>query len=116
MNFFADESVERSIVERLRQDGHDVLYGAEFSPGAVDETVLQEANTRVAVLITADKDFGEIVFRLRGIHTGVVLLRLAGLTEATKADIVARVCRERSDQFPGAFSVVSPGQVRVRRG
>jgi predicted nuclease of predicted toxin-antitoxin system len=116
VNFFADESVERSIVERLRQDGHDVLYGAEFSPGAVDETVLQEANIRVAVLITADKDFGEIVFRLRSIHAGVVLLRLAGLTEATKADIVARVCRERGDQFPGAFSVVSPGQVRVRHG
>jgi Domain of unknown function (DUF5615) len=44
MNLLADESVDRRIVERLRQDGHDVTYVAEMDPGISDETVLQRAN------------------------------------------------------------------------
>lgn len=102
-------------MERLRQDGHDVLYVAELSPSITDEEVLQQANARSAVLLTADKDFGELVFRQGLVHSGVVLLRLAGLANTTKAEIVAEVCRDRAADLIGAFSVVSPGQVRIRR-
>jgi predicted nuclease of predicted toxin-antitoxin system len=49
---------------RLRNDGHDVLYVAEMSPGIDDEEVLGAANEHDALLPTADKDFGELVFRL----------------------------------------------------
>lgn len=115
MNLVADEGVDRPVVERLRQDGHDVLYVAELSPSVADEEVLQQANGRRAVLLTADKDFGELVFRQGLVHSGVVLLRLAGLANATKAEIVGEVCRDRAAELIGAFSVVSPGQVRIRR-
>ncbi len=115
MNLVANEGVDRPVVERLRQDGHDVVYVAELSPSITDEEVLQEANARTAVLLTADKDFGELVFRQGLVHSGVVLLRLAGLANATKAEIVAEVCRDRAAELVGAFSVVSPGQVRIRR-
>ena len=63
MNLVADEGVDRAVVERLRRDGHEVVYVAELSPSVADEEVLQEANARSAVLLTADKDFGELVFR-----------------------------------------------------
>ena len=115
MNLVANEGVDRPVVERLRQDGHDVVYVAELSPSITDEEVLQQANARTAVLLTADKDFGELVFRQGLVHSGVVLLRLAGLANATKAEIVAEVCRDRPAELIGAFSVVSPGQVRIRR-
>jgi predicted nuclease of predicted toxin-antitoxin system len=115
VNLVADEGVDRPVVERLRQDGHDVVYVAELSPSIPDEEVLQQANARSAVLVTADKDFGELVFRQGLVHSGVVLLRLAGLTNATKAETVAEVCRNRTAELIGAFSVVSPGQVRIRR-
>ena len=85
MNLVADEGVDRPVVERLRQDGHDVVYVAELSPSVADEEVLQQANARRAVLLTADKDFGQLVFRQGLVHSGVVLLRLAGLANATKA-------------------------------
>lgn len=79
MKFFADESVDRHIVERLRREGHRVWYVAEMDPGIPDDVVLALANQETALLLTADKDFGEIVFRQR-LHThGVVLIRLAGL-------------------------------------
>jgi predicted nuclease of predicted toxin-antitoxin system len=115
VNLVADESVDRAVVERLRQDGHHVVYVAELSPSVPDEDVLQEANARSALLLTADKDFGELVFRQGLVHSGVILVRLAGLANATKAAIVAEVCRERAAELIGAFSVVSPGQVRIRR-
>lgn len=63
MNLLADESVDRQIVERLRQDGHEVLYAAEMEPGIPDDVVLERANEISAWLMTADKDFGELVFR-----------------------------------------------------
>jgi predicted nuclease of predicted toxin-antitoxin system len=63
MNILADESVDRQIVERLRQDGHEVLYIAEMEPSIEDDLVLERANERSALLVTADKDFGELVFR-----------------------------------------------------
>jgi predicted nuclease of predicted toxin-antitoxin system len=91
MNLVADESVDRPIVERLRQEGHDVVYVAELTPSIADDQVLQEANSRSALLLTADKDFGELVFRQHRVHAGVVLLRISGLTETLKADSVAEV-------------------------
>ena len=115
MNLLADESVEWSVVESLRRDSHQVLYVAELAPSIVDEEVLGEANARGSVLVTADKDFGELVFRQRLVHSGVVLLRLAGLANATKAEIVAEVCRTRAAELVGSFTVISPGQVRIRR-
>ena len=114
MNLVADEGVDRPVVERLRRDGHHVVYVAELSPSVADEEVLQRANEGNAVLLTADKDFGELVFRQGLVHSGVVLLRLAGLANATKAEIVAEVCRTRTAELIGAFSVISPGQVRIR--
>ena len=115
MNLVADEGVDRAVVERLRQDGHHVVYVAELAPSIADEEVLRHANTENAVLLTADRDFGALVFRQGLAHSGVVLLRLAGLANTTKAEIVAEVCRTRAAELIGAFSVVSRGQVRIRR-
>jgi len=80
MNIVADESVEGEVVDRLRSDGHDVTYVAEMAPGVTDQAVLDEANNRSAVLLMADKDFGELVYRLNRMHGGVVLTRLIGLS------------------------------------
>ena len=63
MNLLADESLDYQIVYQLRQDGHVVWYVAEMDPGIADDLVLELANRESAVLLTADKDFGELVFR-----------------------------------------------------
>jgi predicted nuclease of predicted toxin-antitoxin system len=114
MNLYADESVDRAVVERLRDEGHGVVYVAEQSPSITDDEVLQQANDHGATLLTADKDFGELVFRLGRVHAGVVLLRLAGLPAAAKAEAVAEAVRDHAGELPGAFAVVSPGQMRIR--
>ena len=115
MNLLADESVDRQIVERLRQDGHDVLYVAEVEPSISDSIVFDRANEKSALLVTGDKDFGEIVFRDNRLSSGgVVLLRLAGLSAEKKAEIVSEAFQTHGADFPSYFSVVAPGKIRIR--
>lgn len=114
MNFLVDESVDQQIVERLRQDGHEILYVAEMEPGISDDDVLEVANQHGALLLTADKDFGELIFRLNRLSKGVVLLRLAGLSPEAKAMFVSSAIREHGHKLSEAFSVLSPGMVRIR--
>ena len=59
MKILADESVDNEIVLRLREDGHEVSYVAEMSPGNLGEEVLLLASEDLTLLVTADKDFGE---------------------------------------------------------
>jgi len=115
MIVLADESVDFPIVDRLRGDGHSVAYVAELSPSISDDAVLQQANGQGALLLTADKDFGELVFRQNRIHGGVILIRLLGMLAEIKAEIVAETMRDRAAELPGAFTVISPGMVRIRR-
>lgn len=115
MNLMADESVDRPIVERLRQEGHVTEYVAELSPSITDDEVLDQANASGALLVTADKDFGELIYRQGRVHAGVILLRLAGLPPVAKAETVAKVLQDHATELPGAFSVVSPGAVRIRQ-
>lgn len=115
MKFWADESVDRQIVDRLREDGHQVWYAAEMEPGLSDEAVLASANEATAILLTADKDFGELIFRQRLYTHGVVLIRLAGLSPSRKADVVASAVRQYGREILHAFAVITPGVLRVRR-
>ena len=116
MTLLGDESVERQIVEQLRQDGHSVGYIAETEPSVGDDVVLQRANESGAVLLTEDKDFGELVFRQRLVHHGVVLIRLYGLSADAKAGIVSAALAAHSSELVGTFTVISPGMVRIRPG
>jgi predicted nuclease of predicted toxin-antitoxin system len=115
MNLLADENIDHQIVESLRREGHTVLYVAEMRPGISDEEVLARANEASALLVTADKDFGELLFREGRLSSGgVVLLRLSGLPSRLKAETVAEAFRDSGPQFTRAFTVISPGKVRVR--
>ncbi len=115
MNLVADEGVDRQIVDRLRQDGHQVFYVAEMQPGIPDEAVLDLANHEDALLVTADKDFGELVFRERRSTSGVILIRLAGPAPTAKAEIVASAIRVHAAQLPRSFAVITPKTLRIRR-
>ncbi len=114
MNLLADENVEQQIVEYLRRDQHDVYFIAEMEPSVDDDEVLNRANERNALLITGDKDFGEMIYRQGLIHAGVILVRLAGLLPETKGQIVSTVVRERKSELLNSFTVISPGSVRIR--
>ena len=112
--FLADESVDAAIVQGLRDRGFDVLYIAELNPGIPDSAVLERANQGNALLLTEDKDFGELVFRRREIASGVVLIRLAGLSSDHQRNLVLAAMDQHGDELLGGFSVISPGSIRIR--
>ncbi len=115
MNFLTDESVDRQIVERLRADGHSVWYIVDTEPGISNGDVIEKANQLDAVLLTADKDFGEMVFQQRLMNKGVMLVRLAGLSPTNKAGIVAAAVKDHLSELPHAFSVITYNAIRIRR-
>jgi predicted nuclease of predicted toxin-antitoxin system len=115
LNIVADESVDRQIVDRLRADGHSVQFVAELDPGVDDQAVLLKSREANAVLLTADKDFGELVFRQGLTQSGVVLIRLAGIAPERKADLVSGAFAQHSQELHRGFSVLSPSALRIRK-
>jgi predicted nuclease of predicted toxin-antitoxin system len=114
VNLLVDESIDRQIVDALREKGYIVGYVAEMDPGISDDVVLELANKEGVLLLTADKDFGELVFRLRRLSSGVVLVRLAGLSPVKKSEIVVPFIMEHFSELVESFSVITPMGIRIR--
>ena len=99
----------------LRADGHDVLSIAEAAPGSSDSQVLQLAQKQGRVLLTFDKDFGELAVRAGfSMNSGVILFRLPMPSASDVGTMLASRIAERQD-WEGHFSVVESGRVRMRR-
>jgi len=82
VRWVADECVDAALVSQLRGGGHDLLYVAEIASGATDAEVLRRARNDSRLLLTEDKDFGELLFRLKLAVPGLVLLKWARLEAA----------------------------------
>ena len=115
MKFLADEGVDGQIVSRLREDGHDVLYVAENIAGTTDEEILELANRDERILMTRDKDFGELVYREKRAHSGIILNRLYELSSGRKAEIVSKVIQDFGEELIGSFTIIQPGRIRMKR-
>ena len=85
MTFVADESVDFPIIKLLRDNNYKVRSILEEFPAVPDEVVLGKASEGHQILLTLDKDFGELVFRLKLLHSGVVLIRLGGYQSKAKS-------------------------------
>lgn len=115
MKIVADECVDDEIVLRLRNDGHEVSYVAEVSPGILDEDVLILADDDNTLLLTADKDFGELIFRQGLVQRGILLYRLAELSKLEKAEIISLAIADHGDELLRSFSVLTEKAIRIRR-
>jgi len=114
MNFVADESVERPITLALVRLGYEVWEVAVHAPGVSDVEVLMLTRGRNAVLITADKDFGDLIFLAREKVSGVILLRLRGLPLDLMVARSVEAIESHRGALEGSFFVVTPRQIRVR--
>lgn len=110
----ADESVDFAIVELLRNAGFAVRAIVEEHLGWPEERVLEFAFREKAFLLTEDKDFGELTYRLRKPNHGILLIRLIHLTGEVKAPLVLEVLRENGNQLLQCFSVLDEGKLRIK--
>jgi predicted nuclease of predicted toxin-antitoxin system len=114
LKLVADESVEGPTVRALRNSGHEVLSIAESFPGIEDQAVLVIARREKALLVTADKDFGELVFRNLEQHYGVLLIRSVDNLEVNAAQAVAAI-EQHGPELLNCFSVLSASALRIRK-
>jgi predicted nuclease of predicted toxin-antitoxin system len=116
VNILADESVEYEVIERLRADGHSVLAITDLSQGMPDPAVLALAAQRHLLLLTADRDFGDMI--RRDLHQAprerIVLYRLRHISTTQKALTVADAFARHGPQLPNAFTVIAGSRIRHR--
>lgn len=115
MKILADENVEGEIVAALRQAGHSVSDIKETSPGIEDTSVLRIAADLGSILLTNDKDFGELIYRDRLVSKGVILLRFGKLEIAERIELLLGVLKDRESELNGAFTVITSTGVRIRK-
>jgi predicted nuclease of predicted toxin-antitoxin system len=113
MRLLADENFPALAVTRLREEGHDVTWVLIDLPGSDDALVLQKAAIEERILITFDKDFGEMAFRSGLPPTaGVVLFRIPRTSPSTIAKTAVTVLQSRTD-WAGHFSVIEANRIRM---
>lgn len=114
MKLLADENIAAPLVRALREAGHDVAYVAELAPGITDDAVLSVARQQSRLLLTEDKDFGELVFRLKRHLPGVILLRLAMGGWQRQYDRIQELFANHSARLTGTYTVVDDRRIRFR--
>ena len=111
--FLADESCDYSVVRALTRVGHEVLAVADLSPRADDASVIGLAVRERCVLLTEDKDFGQLVHASGMQSVGVILLRFPVGARSKIGEAVADLVDRRGEDLIGRFVVVQPGRVRI---
>ena len=114
MRFLVDECCDAGLVDALRGDGHSVLYATESLRGASDEELLTCAFSEDRILVTEDKDFGELVYRLRQAAHGIVLLPFDVTDRALKIPRLRYLLEQEAERLRGAFIVLEADKVRIR--
>lgn len=114
MRVIVNENITRSVIQGLRDRGFDVLSVKESMRGADDASILQRAEAEQRLVVTQDKDFGELAFKHRLPATcGIVLFRLSADDPADDNQRMLDVMQSRSD-WAGHFSVVTNDRIRMR--
>jgi predicted nuclease of predicted toxin-antitoxin system len=114
VKFLADECCDAGVVEALRHDGHDVLYAVGTLTGAADDDLLDRAYKEQRILLTEDKDFGELVYRLRKPAFGVILLRFDVIERTLKIPRLRHLLNQEAQRLPSAFVVLEVDKSRLR--
>jgi len=113
MRFLVDECIGPIVARWLRQLQHDILSVYEEARGLDDDRVLQKAVAGNCILITSDKDFGDMIFREGKPHKGVIFLRLEDERNASKIKVLERLLKQYADRLAGNFAVVTETTVRI---
>ncbi|MDZ4848966.1 MAG: DUF5615 family PIN-like protein [Pirellulaceae bacterium] len=112
MRFIVDECTGSKVASWLASLGHEIFSVYDKARGATDEDLLAKASTEDWILTTNDKDFGELVFRERRPHHGVILLRLDDERSTAKIVALEKLLQNYGERLPGTFVVVTDNQVR----
>ncbi len=113
MRFLVDECIGPSVARWLRENGHDVTSVFDEFKGADDEWIIKKAYSERRIIITNDKDFGEMIFRRKMPHKGVILLRGGCVGPSQKIAMLKSALSLPEDRIYGSFVVVTETAIRI---
>lgn len=114
VRWLVDECVAAPLVASLRSLGHDVLYVAEVAAGLSDADVIALAAREKRILLTEDKDFGELIFRRERTVPGLVLMRIASEDTGLKIVRLATAVERYGEELLDRYLVIEEGRFRSR--
>jgi predicted nuclease of predicted toxin-antitoxin system len=115
VKFLADESCAGPVIVALREAGHDVLAIAEVATGVADDQVMERAANEKRVVITEDRDFGELVYARGSSPAGVIFVKFHSRARRGKPMAVLEAVAKLGARLQAGFVVVEPGRVRIAR-
>ncbi|MCD4665606.1 MAG: DUF5615 family PIN-like protein [Bacteroidales bacterium] len=115
MVLVADESVDFGIIYDLRQKGITVVSISEEFSGIKDSEVLKIAVDRKCLLITEDKDFGELTFRFKLEHKGILLIRLSDINRKVRIELATKTIEQYFEKLENNFSVLNKQGLRIKK-
>lgn len=113
MKLLLDTCVSRGAQAELVSARHDIVHTGESGPDPGDEEILKQAHQEKRILVTLDKDFGELAIVRGHEHSGIV--RLVGISAKRQGAVCKTIVEQYGEQLAaGAIVTVEPGRVRVR--
>ena len=112
IKFLANVNIEKPVIDYLVRNGIDVKWVADIDKRMPDVKVCEAANNEERIILTNDKDFGEIVFLQKKIVQGIVLLRIKGQDAMEKAGLIERLLDKYPSKIIRHFVVVTKEKFR----
>lgn len=114
LKFLVDVGVGKKVEKWLTDNGYDVKFVRDINPKADDSEILHLAVTENRMVITMDKDFGELVYNSGKLHSGVLILRLDDANGDKKVKTIKKILSEYSDKLYGKFCVFQGERLRIK--
>jgi predicted nuclease of predicted toxin-antitoxin system len=114
VRWLIDECVDADLVALLRKSGHDVVYMSDVAPRTTDADVMRRADGENRLLLTEDKDFGDLVFRQAQPVPGIVLLRIDSSRRLSKGPRLLAAIDRFGDTLFGRYTVIEDARFRSR--
>lgn len=112
IKFLIDENIEKPIIDYLKENDFDVKLVSDISRALTDDKVIKLTNNENRILVTNDKDFGELVYRQRKISKGILLIRANSEDALIKVHLISEVISKVKDKLLGHFIVVNETGIR----
>ena len=115
MRILVDVCVSKAVERWLADQGLDVLAVRDIDPSMTDTDILALAASEQRLVITMDKDFGEMIVRSNQHHAGVLLLRLDDAGSSKKLAVIQQIFSVYGNALPGSYCIFQRDRLRVRR-
>jgi predicted nuclease of predicted toxin-antitoxin system len=113
IKFLADVNVEKAVVEYLLEKKYDTKWIPEYNCEMLDDELLHWANIENRVIITNDKDFGELIFLQKKISTGIILFRVREQRAENKVNLIKHLLENFSEKILNHFIVITGEKIRI---